>query len=235
MFKKLVVLSIFLGLTLGAESLKVASVAGYKKPMMKIANGYEKSGKSVDMMFGNMRKTISQAKYSDICLVVGDQEYLSTKSDLDIKKMHKLGNGKLVLAFRKGLNLKSIDDLKDKTITRVAMPHSKKAIYGKAAKEFLEHFKHKDVVEKKLIEVATVPQVATYIISKEVDAGFMNITAAINHKDKIGGYILIDKDLYSPIGIVAATLDRKNCDDVSSFIEFLNTDFSKNILKSSGL
>jgi molybdate transport system substrate-binding protein len=235
MFKKIVILIVFFSFTLDADSLKVASVAGYKKPMMKIANGYEKSGKSVDMMFGNMRKTISQAKYSDICLVVGDKEYLTTKSDLDINKMHKLGNGKLVLAFRKGLSLKNIDDLKDKIIKRVAMPHSKKAIYGKATKEFLEHFKHKDALKKKLLEVATVPQVATYIISKEVDAGFMNITAAINHKNKIGGYILIDKELYSPIGIVAATLNRENCEDVNSFVEFLNTDFSKNILKQSGL
>lgn len=227
MFKILVLSLVVLTLSVQAESLKVASVAGYKKPMMKIAKSYEDNGKNVDMMFGNMRKTISQAKYSDVCVVIGDQEYLTTKSNLDIKRLYKLGAGKLVLAYRKGLSLKKVDDLKKKSIKRIAMPHSTKAIYGKAAKEFLEHLDYKETVEKKIYEVATVPQVATYIISKEVDAGFMNLTAAINHKNKIGGYIEIDKELYSPISIVAAKLNREKCDKAGDFIDFLSTTFSK--------
>jgi molybdate transport system substrate-binding protein len=235
MFKILVLISSLLSFSLYADTLKVASVAGYKKPMMKIVSEYKKSGKSVDMMFGNMRKTISQAKYSDICLVIGDKEYLTTKSKLEIKQMDDLGSGKLVLAYRKGLSIKSMDELKNSSITRIAMPHSTKAIYGKAAKEYIAHLAYKDLLEKKIYEVATVPQVATYIISKEVDAGFMNLTAALNHKDKIGGYIVVDTELYTPITIVAATLDRENCADAKEFVEFLGLDLSKRILKESGL
>lgn len=234
MFRVLILLGI-VGLVLQAENIKVASVAGYKKPMMQIAKEYKKSGKDVDIMFGNMRKTISQAKYSDVCVVIGDKNYISTKSRLHVAKYSKIGEGQLVLAYAKGVNIKSIDDLKDEAIKRIAMPHSKKAIYGKAAKEFMKHLEYKNVLEKKIYEVATVPQVATYIISKEVDAGFMNLTAAINHKDKIGGYILIDKDLYSKIDIVAATLNRDNCKASRDFIGFLNSSYSKKVFKSSGL
>lgn len=235
MFKYIFIIVSIFSFTLYAQGFKVASVAGYKKPMLKIAQEYKNSGKSVDIMFGNMRKTISQAKYSDICMVIGDKEYLTNKSQLNIKSMHKLGDGKLVLAYRKGLKISSIDDLKNSNIEKIAMPHSTKAIYGKAAKEFLEGFKYKNIVDKKIYEVATVPQVATYIISKELDAGFINLTAALNHKDKIGGYILIDDSLYSPISIVCAKLDRENCNDADDFIKFFGSDFSKQVLKNSGL
>lgn len=234
MFRVLILVAI-VGLVLQAENIKVASVAGYKKPMMQIAKEYKKSAKAVDIMFGNMRKTISQAKYSDVCVVIGDKNYISTKSSLHVAKYFKIGEGQLVLAYAKGVNIKSIDDLKSEDIKRIAMPHSKKAIYGKAAKEFMKHLEYKDELQKKIYEVATVPQVATYIISKEVDAGFMNLTAAINHKDKIGGYIPIDKELYSKIDIVAATLNRDNCGASRSFIEFLNSSYSKAVFKSSGL
>lgn len=235
MFKILVLLLGVLSLLLQAQSLKVASVAGYKKPMMQIAKEYKDSRKDVDMMFGNMKKTVSQAKYADVCLVVGDKQYLSTKSELDIKSYSKLGEGKLVLAFAKGVNITSVDDLANVSIKRIAMPHAKKAIYGKAAKEFLSHDKLEAKLKDKLYEVATVPQVATYLISKEVDAGFMNLTAALNHKDKLGGYLIIDTKLYSPIDIVAAELNRENCENISEFVEFLGSDYAKDTLKRAGL
>lgn len=235
MLKIIVLFVSIFGLLLQASSLKVASAAGYKKPMMSIVKAYKKSGRDVDIMFGNMKKTISQAKNTDVCLVIGDKNYLSKKSDLDIKKYLKLGEGKLVLAFAKGVDIKSLDDLFKDSISRVAMPHPKKAIYGHATKEYLKHLKNKTELEKKLYVVSTVPQVATYLISKEVDAGFMNLTAALNHKDKIGGYILIDKTLYTSIDIVAATLNKQECTKAIPFIEFLDSQYSKEIFKRSGL
>lgn len=235
MFKITILLVSVFTLLVQASDLKVSSAAGYKKPMMSIVKSYKASGKNVDIMFGNMKKTISQAKNSDVCLVIGDKEYLSKKSDLDIKKYSKLGEGKLVLAFAKGVDIKSLNDLNKDSITRIAMPHPKKAIYGNAAKEYLSDVKNAKEIEKKLYVVSTVPQVATYLISKEVDVGFINLTAALNHKDKIGGYILIDQKLYTPIEIVVATLNKEECTKATPFVEFLSSQNSKEIFNKNGL
>jgi molybdate transport system substrate-binding protein len=83
--------------------------------------------------------------------------------------------------------------------------------------------------------VATVPQVATYLINGEVDVGFINLSVALIHKDRLGGYILIDELSYAPIYIVAATLKKEGCSEIGEFVEFLKSDYSKKILKDSGL
>lgn len=221
--------------SLYASTIKVASVAGYKKPMMQIKSEYEKGTHRVDIMFGNIQKSVTQAKNGDVVMVVGDKQYLNKKSGLDIKKYITLGEGKLVLAYAKGVDIKSVDDLKKQIISRVAIPHSKKSIYGNRAKEFFNTLVYKNVLEKKIYEVATIPQVVTYLVTKEVDAGFINLTAALNNKDKIGGYIVIDKNLYSPIEIVAATLNKQNSKDIEEFERFLESDYSKAVFVRNGL
>lgn len=43
--------------------------------------------------------------------------------------------------------------------------------------------------------------------TNEVDAGILNLTEALNAGEKIGGYIEIPQNLYTPIEIVAGSLD----------------------------
>ncbi len=59
-------------------------------------------------------------------------------------------------------------------------------------------------LKDKILAVAGVPQVVTYILNGEVDAGFINQTELNAHKDDFGSFILIDKALYAPANIVAA-------------------------------
>ena len=58
-------------------------------------------------------------------------------------------------------------------------------------------------LKDKILAVAGVTQVVTYILSGEVDAGFINQTELNAHKDEFGSFILIDKALYVPANIVA--------------------------------
>ena len=63
---------------------------------------------------------------------------------------------------------------------------------------------------------------------------FINLTDALAHKDKIGGYIAIDEALYSPIIITAGKLDgcKKECE---AFLEFVSSETAKEILEKYGL
>ena len=61
-----------------------------------------------------------------------------------------------------------------------------------------------DELKDKILAVAGVTQVVTYILSGEVDAGFINQTELNAHKYEFGSFVLIDKALYAPANIVAA-------------------------------
>ncbi|WP_321313368.1 molybdate ABC transporter substrate-binding protein [Halarcobacter sp.] len=234
MLKKIFILTLIFTVFVNAEDLKIASGAGYKKVVLKVIKEYEKNGKNIDGFFGNMRQVSTQAKQTDIDLVIGDKNFLLNKSGLDIKNYNSLGKGKVVIAFPKDTILTSSKDLLKKEIKKIAMPQPKKAIYGIAGLEFLKNEQLYKNVKDKLYVVATVPQSLTYILTKEVDAAIINLTVALENKDKIGGYIEVNQNSYSPIEIIAAK--TTSCkDECEKFLEFMQSTKAKEIFKAYGL
>ena len=235
MYKKIVTSLIGLAIISNASNLKIAAGAGYKKPMMDVIKEYEKGGEKIDVFFGNMKQVSTQAKQTDIALLIGDKKFLSSKSKLDFKEYLILGVGKVVVAYPKGKSIDSVDELVKSDIKRISMPQPKKAIYGIAGEEFLKNANLYESVKDKLFVVATVPQSMTYVITNEVDAAIVNLTAALSNANKIGGYIEVPQKYYNPIEIVAGKLkscDTKQCEN---FVNFLKTEKSKNIFKKYGL
>jgi molybdate transport system substrate-binding protein len=234
MLKKVVLFALLSTLFLNAQDLKVAAGAGYKKVVLKVINEYEKNAQKIDGFFGNMRQVSAQAKQTNIALVIGDKNFLLKKSGLDIKEFIPIGKGRVVIAYSKNVKIDSAKDLLKKQISKISIPQAKKAIYGIAGEQFLKNEKLYNNVKDKLYVVATVPQALTYLITGEVDAAIINLTAALENKNKIGGYIEVDADSYSKIEIGIAKL--KNCNtQCEEFIKFLQTEKSQEIFKSFGL
>jgi molybdate transport system substrate-binding protein len=234
MMKKLLLLISGLILFVQAGEVKVASAAGYKKPMMEVISEFEKKGYTVEALFGNMRQVITQAKNGAIEVTIGDKTFLQ-KSKLPVKAYHDIGKGKVVLAYSKKTHLESIADLEKASIRKIAMPQPKKAIYGTAGAAFLHYTNLYEKIEKKLYIVAKVPQVVAYLIAGEVDAGIINLTAALANRDKLGGYIILDEKGYSPIVITAAQLDKCQSSECEAFLTFLSSPKAQDIFKKYGL
>jgi molybdate transport system substrate-binding protein len=219
-----------------ADTFKLASGAGYKKPIMEVVKLYEvKKGVKLEPIFGNMKQISTQAQNTDIALVIGDKKFLEKKSGLDFSHYTFLGKGYVVVAFAKGVSLSFVEDLRKSFVSKIAMPEPKKAIYGYAGEEFLKNAKLDADIKEKLYIVATVPQVANYLVSAEVEAGILNLTAVLPLKDKLGGYIKVDESLYSPIEIVAGTLASCNTLTCKDFLEFLGSPEVKNIFEKYGM
>lgn len=235
MLKKAVFIFLSFGLFLYADGLKIAVAAGYKKPMLTLIKAYEKTGKDVEAFFGNMKQISIQAKQTDAALIIGDKDFLYQKSQLDIKEHYTLGLGKVVLAYSKKTTLSSSEDLTKKDIAKIAMPQPPKAIYGIAGEEFLKRSNLYEKIKDKLLVVSTVPQVVTYLVANEVDAGIINLTAALANKDKIGGFIEIDQKEYSKIEIIAAKLKDCKTTECEAFFAFLQSPFSKEVCAKYGL
>ncbi|WP_319543285.1 molybdate ABC transporter substrate-binding protein [uncultured Pseudodesulfovibrio sp.] len=218
-----------------AENAVLASGAGYKKMVNALNTEYMKqTGRTVDLLFGNMARVTTLAKQSgNVDIVIGDATFLK-KAQLPLEGSQELGQGKLVLAFAKSGSFSTVKDL-DKA-GRIALPDTQKAIYGKAARQFLQSTKRLPDIKPRLVEVATIPQVFSYLTTNEVDMGFMNLTHTLNVADKLGGYIIIDQKDYSPIVILAALLkDSRRMEQARDFLRFLKTPEARTIMQDNGL
>jgi molybdate transport system substrate-binding protein len=213
----------------------LASGAGYKKMVNALNAAYQKStGRSMDLLFGNMARVTTLARQSgQVDIVLGDQSFLR-KAGLPLAVQQELGKGRLVLAFAKGGSYTKIEDLD--SAGRIALPDVKKAIYGKAAREFLQNTGRLPDIKPRLVEVSTVPQVFSYLATNEVDMGFMNLTHTLNVVDKLGGYVAVDETKYSPIVIMAALLGTsQRTEQAKAFLAFLKTPEAVKIVRENGL
>lgn len=217
--------------------LTIAAGAGYKKVMEKLYDAYKKkTKKEITAVFGNMQQIQTQTKESGVVkIVVGDRSFLSKGKNIQFASYTDLGAGKLVLAYPKGTTIQNVNELTGDTFKKIGMPNTTNAIYGIAAYEYMNSTGLYTQLENKLIQVDTVPQVTSYLVTNEIDAGFINLTDALAMKDSIGGYILIE-DGYSKITISAGIVaGNENDPDVLAFIKFLHSPQAVKIIKSYGL
>ena len=228
-------LFLLLAWSLGAGELMIAAGAGYKEPVNALIDAYGKrGGEKPAAFFGNMRQVIAQAEFSGkVAIIVGDRKFLE-KSGLPVARTLPLGEGKLALAWPKGEPV-TPEGLKGEKVGRIGLPDPKKAIYGKAADQYLRCAGLEEAVREKLRVFATVPQVSAYLVTGEIDAGFVNLTDALRIKEKIGGYKVVE-GCYDPIAIVAAVLEGKEeAPETAVFLRFLESPEARLLLEKRGL
>lgn len=219
-----------------ADSLLAAAGAGYRKPLLELFNDFEKrTGIKAEASFGHLKQIETQARQNpDIALMVADKDFLIPLGLAD--SYARLGAGKLALIYPKGKNISSLEDLHKTEVQRIATPDHKRAMYGKAAMQCLDHFGWTDALKSKIIENDTVPQVGSYVALSEVDAGFVNLTEALAQGDKIGGYIEAPSECYRPIEIsVAVMKGREDEPAVKAWLDYISTDSARQILAGYGL
>jgi len=229
-----------------AEEMTLAAGAGYRRPIAEVAAAYEKlSGDKVLQIYGHMGQVVAQARESGaIAMVCGDRSVLERAKDVSFAKTARLGAGKLVIAYRKGLALAKAEDIAGAEFKRIGIPDQTSAIYGKAGRQFLQRRNLEAAIDSRLIPVATVPQVTSYVASGEVDAGFINATDAIGAAGNIGGFVAVDAKLYDPPEIVCGVLakpdDKKPAaagegKAAEGFVRFIDTPEAREILQRYGL
>lgn len=240
-----VLLSLCLALSFGfgrpaaaADALLVAAGAGYKRPITELAEAFAKqSGIRLEQLYGHMGGVLNQAKQSgQVAVIFGDLSFLEKTDIVTFASFLPLGDGRLVVAWPRGTTLQSAAELADARFARIAIPDAKAAIYGIAATEFLQRSGLESALRPRLQMASTVPQVTAYVVSGEIDAGFINLTEALAVRDRIGGYLEIDRALYSPIRIVGGVIKGFETQDaVKKLGAFLLTPEARAILDKYGL
>ncbi|WP_370678812.1 molybdate ABC transporter substrate-binding protein [Comamonas sp. GB3 AK4-5] len=219
-----------------SDSLLIAAGAGYRKPVLELLQAFTSAtGFKAEASFGNMKQVEVQAKQNtDIQLLIGDRAFLEPMQLS--QRFEHLGTGRLVLATAKAHPLSSITELGQARFQRIAVPDRSKAVYGKAAFSCLQQQGLMQAVGSKLMEVATVPQVSAYLVTGEVDAGFINATEAQALKDKVGASIAIDPACHDPIELSLAVLEgRDRSPAAQAFIAFITTPQARQVMQRHGL
>ncbi|MDR1576928.1 MAG: molybdate ABC transporter substrate-binding protein [Deltaproteobacteria bacterium] len=216
----------------------ITTGAGYKAMVEALVAAFKTSGGQIEEMYGgHIGQMVAQiAQGSGATMVISDQATLEAVSgDVKFEKFYDLGDTVLVLAWRKGLELKSAADLTKPEIKIVTSPDPKAAIYGRAASAFLKSSGLEEKLGARLLGVASVPQVLAYIISGECDAGFINRAAAEASREKLGGSLEIAEG-YPPIHMVVAVVEGHGQDpEVKRFLTFLETPPALAIIKKNGV
>lgn len=221
-----------------AGEVSITTGAGYKKMLEELCKAYRERGGAIEEMYGGpvgqMLVQISQGSGANV--VVSDRGTLdATQAPVTFDHYENLGDTLLVLAWRKGVRLEKPEDLEKPEIESVCHPDPKVAIYGRAAAAFLESSGIGAEIADKLSVVSTVPQVFAYLVSGEMDAGFVNRVMILNGADKIGGSLEIEYG-YPSLNMVAAVVKGHSDDsEVAKFLEFLRTPEAKEILKKNGV
>ena len=140
-----------------------------------------------------------------------------------------------MLAWRKGLQLASPQDLNKPEFARIGYPDAKAAIYGRAAVAYMKGNKLFEPLKSKLSMLSTVPQVFSYLVSGDLDAAFVNEAVARKQGDNVGGWMEV-REGYTPLLLVAGVVaGQENNADVLSFLRFLKTPEAQRILAGNGL
>ncbi|MDO6388085.1 MULTISPECIES: molybdate ABC transporter substrate-binding protein [unclassified Uliginosibacterium] len=238
-FLKLIgfLLALFPLLAIAQESLLIAGGAGYKRPIDEIAQAFEAASRiKVERIYGHMGQVLAQARASDkVAVVFGEQDVLEKAGQPAFNRFIPIGRGRLVLAWPVGRDFKSLTDLQAAGVQRIGVADLKQAIFGKAARESLQKAGLLDVLEPRLVVVPTVPQVSAYLISGEVDAGFINLTEALGIRTRIGGYLELAQEQYAPIHITAGVLAGQESPALKAFLDYLQTPAARAVLQRYGL
>ncbi len=218
---------------LAEDALLLAAGAGYKKPFEALCARFtEETGAEVRRMYSNIQQILIQVERGGQVDVIIGEGYFLDRSGLRFDARLPLGEGRLVLAYARGVQLGRPEDAT--RLARVAMPDPRQAIFGRAAREYIDRSGLR--FDKPPMVVSTVPQVAAYLASGEIDAGFINLTEALALGEQLGGWIELAPDRYSPIRIEAALPATATPHPLRErFLHFLQGDTARAILDRYGL
>ena len=215
--RTLVALSL-IAFSLGASAAVTVTTGGGYVPMVEklVEVCKNETAAPIEKSFGgNIGQMLAQVKSgSGVNVVVTDRTtLLKLKTPVKFSTMQTLGVSPLMLVWRKGVTITNPEDLAKDGVKRIAHPDPK-AAYGLAGTEWVANRPEavRNALTPKLLGVAGVPQVMSYVLQGEVDAGFVNWQAAQKNRAKLGGVIAgaeKDADVRNFLGCLASPKGKK--------------------------
>ena len=221
-----------------ASAVTVTTGAGYIPVVKNVVAACRAQGVPAQESYGgNIGQMLAQiSSGSGVNVVITDKTTLAKlKTPVKFSVQQPLGVTPLVVVWKKGLDIRSTDDLAAASVKSVAIPDPQAAVYGRAGNEWIAAQSASSAIRAKLMQVSTVPQVASYVARGEVDAGFVNVQAAKKNLKNLGGMMVL-KTGYTPVELVAAVIDGdEKAPEVKAFLTCLQSASAREVLKKAGV
>jgi molybdate transport system substrate-binding protein len=216
-----------------AGTITVSAAISLKDALTGIAREYEsQTGDHVEFNFkssGDLAAQIQNGAPVDLFISAANKQVddLNTAGMVDIASRKVIVGNQLVLIVPADAKNgpKSFDDLKDSSVTKIAIGEPKTVPAGAYAMQTLMALKLADALKPRLIYGINVRQVLDYVERGEVAAGLVYATDAKEAGDKVKIVAAAAENTHEPIIYPAVIVKAsKQKDTAGKFLEFLGTD-----------
>ncbi|MFD1178814.1 molybdate ABC transporter substrate-binding protein [Paenibacillus puldeungensis] len=223
--------------------LIISAAASLTESMEEIAKVYETKHTNIKLTYnfggsGTLQRQIEQGAPADLFISAGkkqtDELLKAGKLEPELTKFFLKNELVLVVPKKSNLEIQTLDDLTEDTVSEIAigMPDSVPA--GKYAEQVLHFYKLWDALQPKLVLTKDVKQVISYVDTDNVDAGFVYKTDAA-HAQGVKMILTMDPKSHDPIeyqaGVVSAS---KHPDEAKTFFEFLFSEEVQHVFNKYG-
>jgi molybdate transport system substrate-binding protein len=227
-----------------AEELTVSAAISLKNAFEEMGRSLENRHKGIKVLFnfgasGDLMRQIAAGAPVDVFASAA----IKDMDDLDHQglirpgsKINFAGNTLvLIVPNNYSITMKSLEDLNDRGIKRIAIGNPKTVPAGRYAREVLTNLKLWEKLRDKLILAENVRQVLDYVARGEVDAGLVYSTDAQTRIKEIKIILKAPEESHQPIlypiGIIQGT-KKENL--AQAFISLVQSNEGKDILQRYG-
>jgi molybdate transport system substrate-binding protein len=221
----------------GVEEIIVVASSSLSKAFDELTKIYTTKNRAVVITSydatTNIAKQIENGAPFDVFASADTEAIVKLRKEgLIVTESEKIfARGSLIL-WSPSLQIKSIEDLTNQNITRIALANPEIAPYGRAAVETLKQKNLYEQVKDKIIYGQNVTQVKQYAETENVDVGFVPLSLV---KDEQGTKIEIDEKLHQPLeNSIVILKDSKQQKAAQRFLDFVLSEEGKAILKKYG-
>ncbi|MGG6288013.1 molybdate ABC transporter substrate-binding protein [Leptolyngbya sp. AN03gr2] len=185
---------------------------------------------------GQLAQQIERGASPDL-FVAADQkqiDLLDQKGLIQSDTKALYGRGRLVIWTKpeRSLTVKSLKELTQPEVKRIAIANPDRAPYGMAAKQALESLGIWDTIQPKLVLSETIQQAQQYAETGNVDVALTALALSIQ---KPGKWELVPEDLHKPLDqTMAVPKSAKHPEQGKQFAAFINSQKGRPTMQKYG-
>jgi molybdate transport system substrate-binding protein len=224
------------------QKLNIATAANMQFAMEELTQAFTKqSGIKTELILGSSGTLTAQimagAPYD--VFVSADVQYplYLHEQGYGYKAPDTYGYGQLVLwTCKEGIS-PSLPNLRQESVSHIALANPDLAPYGRAAKEILIQEGLYDSISQKLVYGESIAQTNQFIRTGAAEIGFTALSVVLSPKIKgTGKWSLLPAEKYSPIaqGILVLNLEETSLKNALKFHTFLKSENGQRVLEKYG-
>lgn len=223
------------------NEIHISAASSMTTPLNELKTLFEEEHPQIELIInygssGTLVNQLSQGAPADV-VILANASWMEDAVKQDIVQKEDVVNlytNRLVLAAHKDSEMKSLEDLTGEDVERVAIGDYDSVPAGSYTKQALIELDKWVEVEGKVVLAKSARQIASYIESKNVDAGFIFLSDVEAFSD-LKSVEVVEESLHEPIIYPAALIRRSGkTEDSEVFLAFLSSQEAINVFQDYG-